>query len=547
MNLDDGKVVASSVSSYPHKVITDYLPNTKIKLQELWCLQDPDDYLNSMQKVIAEIVHQAEANQIEVNQIMGLGIDFTCCTVMPIYSDGTPMMKDEKWVNHPHAWVKLWKHHAAQPQAEKINSMARKEKQEWLSYYGGKVSSEWFFPKLLQILEEDPDLYEHMDKFIEAGDWIVWQLTGKEMRNESSAGYKAMYQRDLGGFPDTTFFEKLNPKLKNVVSEKINAKFYPPGTPAGNLTLSMAEKLHLSPNTVVAVNNIDAHVCVAATGVTQPEVMLSIIGTSSCDILLTEEGKTVEGAAGIVKNGAIFGAFAYETGQSAVGDLFSWYVEQNIPHSYYVLAEKNDNNLYQFVEKKAAELLPGESGLLALDWWNGNRSILMDAELTGSLVGMTLQTKPEDIFRALIEATAFGKRIIIENFEKNNIAIKKLIFCGGLPHKNKLLNQIYADILDKTITVSSELETAAKSSAIFASIACGEFEDIQTAVDKVVEQSQEVFTPNRANKAIYDTLYQEYLILSKESTPKGSVMKELFEIKKTVKEAIKNDKPNDFE
>lgn len=539
MNLANGKIHASCTHAYKNGVITERLPNVRVTLPDLWCLQDPNDYIEGMTIVVRQIVDDAIAQGITKKQIVGIGVDFTCCTVLPVLEDGTPLINSGKWRNEPHAWVKLWKHHAAQKQADKINQIAIKRNEEWLQYYGGKISSEWFFPKLLQIFEEAPAVYRAMDKFIEAGDWIVWQLTGHEIRNESSAGYKAMYQRELGGFPSTDFFAALHHDFAHVVEDKISAEYYPPGSSAGCLTKEMSERLNLDNNTIVAVNNIDAHVCTAATGITRNNVMLNIVGTSSCDIVLSENLVPIPGTAGLVQNGAIADFAAYETGQNAVGDIFAWFIERNTPLECQQLSEKLGISVYQLLEKQAQELEPGSSGLLALDWWNGNRSTLMDANLSGLIMGFNLQTKPEEVYRALIEATAFGKRMIIENFENNDLAIEYLVFCGGLPHKNKLLNQIYADITKKKIYVSSELETAAKSSAIFAALAVGEskggYQSIQAAKEKLVEVIEEIYYPDSTTTVIYDQLYTIYAELVARFSQSKSEMKKIQQIKQEVK------------
>lgn len=539
MNVANGKIYASSTCSYSHGVITERLPNTHIALPDLWCLQDPNDYLEGMIHAVRQVVDTGIDQGITKRQIAGIGVDFTCCTVLPVYQDGTPLVNTKKWHTHPHAWVKLWKHHAAQEQADKINRIAEIRKEKWLDYYGGKVSSEWFFPKLLQLFEEAPDVYEEMDTFIEAGDWIVWQLTDHEMRNESSAGYKAMYQKKLGGFPTEAFFAALEPGFANVVQEKIDTVFYPPGTSAGCITKKMAEKLNLDPTTIVTVNNIDAHVCTAAANISNENKMLSIIGTSSCDIVLSKLLTPIPGSAGLVQNGAIEHFAAYETGQNAVGDMLAWFVQQHVPLEYHQQAQKANLTIYQWLEKKARTILPGSSGLIALDWWNGSRSPLMDADLSGLILGFSLQTKPEEIYRALIEAAAFGKKMIIDNFEEYGQAIDQLVFCGGLPYKNKLLNQIYADITQKTVYVSSELETAAKSAAIFASVAIGEsrggYLSIAAAQQKTAADFSEKYVPDPAASSVYDQLYQVYKKLTTTFSQSQSEMKQLQIIKRKVK------------
>lgn len=533
MNAQDGNIVASATYAYPHGVISDYLPGTKIKLSNYWCLQDTDDYLKGLIFIVKNLVKEGRNLGIKNKEIISLGIDFTCCTVLPVTKEGVPLMKVEKFKKKPHAWVKLWKHHAAQEQADKMNRVALERNEEWLSYYGGKISSEWLFPKLLEIFEEDPEVYYGMDSFMEAGDWLVWQLTGNERKSKSCAGYKAMYQEELEGYPSKDFFEQVNPNFKNVVSEKITPFVYDLGTAAGTLTSEYAKKLNLSKEVVVAINNIDAHVCVAAAGVSKQNIMLNIIGTSSCDILLSKDKILVPGVAGLVASGAVTGYYAYETGQNSVGDIFSWFVDNQVPASYFIEAKRQEVSIYTYLENLAAKLTPGQSGLIALDWWNGNRTPLMNADLTGLLMGMTLNTKPEEIYRALIEATAFGKRVIIENFEKNNVSIDYLVFCGGLPHKNKLLNQIYADILKKPIYVSNELETGAKSSAIFSILAKYPSKTLNEIINEMkLDVYLESYQCREQSIIIYDELFRIYGDLSLQFGENIKLMKSLQQLKK---------------
>lgn len=530
-----GEVVASDTFAYPHGVITDYLPETTQKLGADWCLQHTDDYLTGLKTVVKSLVKQAVDVDIVVENIESIGVDFTCCTVLPVDKLGQPLLKKESYKDHPHAWVKLWKHHAAQKQANRINEVARERQEAWFPYYGEAISSEWLFPKLLQILEEDPELYHEMDRFIEAGDWLVWQLTGEERRSKSCAGYKAMYQEHLGGYPSTDYFKAVHSEFETVVADKLATEVYDLGTAAGFITSEFAQELGLSSKVVVAVNNIDAHVCVASTGVAQSNTMLNIIGTSSCDILLSRETDLIRGTAGLVKDGAVRGFHAYETGQNAVGDIFSWFVDTQVPEDYFVKARSKNMSIYQYLEELATPLAPGESGLVALDWWNGSRTPIMNADLTGLIVGLTLQTKPEEIYRALIEATAFGKRMIIENFEENGVAVDQLVFCGGLPHKNKLLNQIYADVLKKPIAISNELETGAKGAAIFSILATDPNLTLhQVAHEMQLDEYSETYKHNEKAATTYDKLYEIYQDLVKLFGENQNIMQKLKVAQKAV-------------
>ena len=414
----------------------------------------------------------------------------------------------------PHAWVKLWKHHAAQPEADQINAMARKMGEGWLDRYGGKISSEWFFAKTLQILNEDPKIYEAADRLIEAADWVVWQLTGIETRNSCTAGYKAIWSK-RDGFPSKEYFAALHPSLANVVEEKMTNEILPIGQKAGGLTRQAADWTGLKVGTAVAVANVDAHVAVPASTVTKPGTMVMIMGTSTCDLVLSKEEHMVPGICGFVEDGIIPGYFGFEAGQSCVGDHFAWFVENCIPSSYQQEAQRRNIDIHQLLEEKINNIKPGESGLLALDWWNGNRSVLVDVDLTGLLIGATLSTKPEEIYRALIEATAYGTRIIIENFQKNDVPIHELIACGGLPEKNKVLMQIYADVTGLPIRVSASSQTPALGSAMFGAVAAGKaaggYDSIYDAAKVMAHLKAETYTPIPENQTVYDKLYAEYI------------------------------------
>jgi L-ribulokinase len=529
-----GKEVSTSVYLYQNGVIDEQLPipGATIRLEPDWALQDPQDYIRTFQNTIPAVVRQAG---IDPADVIGLGIDFTACTMMPVKADGTPLCLLPEFRQNPHAWVKLWKHHAAQPEADRINATARRTAQAWLERYGGKISSEWFFSKTLQILDEAPEIYAAADRLIEAADWSVWQLTGRETRNSCTAGYKAIWSK-REGFPPTEFFAALDPRLENVVDEKMSRHISPIGDRAGELTAQAAEWTGLKPGIAVAVANVDAHVSVPAVTVTEPGRMVMIMGTSSCHMVLGTEEHMVPGICGYVEDGIIPGYIAYEAGQSCVGDHFAWFVENCVPAAYQQEAEGRGLNLHQLLEEKAARLKPGESGLLALDWWNGNRSVLVDVDLTGLLIGATLATRPEEIYRALIEATAFGTRVIMENFEKHGTPITELVATGGLPERNKLLMQIYADVTGRVFKVGASSQAGALGSAMFGAVAAGKaaggYDSIFEAARHMARLKDETFQPNLENKAVYDPLYAEYVRLHDYfGRGENDVMKRLKKIK----------------
>ncbi len=513
VDVADGREVATAVYPYSHSVIDERLPDGGPVLEPDWALQDPQDYIRTIQHTVPEVLR---LSGIDPADVIGVGIDFTACTMLPVKVDGTPLSELPDYRNRPHAWVKLWKHHAAQPEADMINAKAREMGEEWLSRYGEKISSEWFFSKTLQIVNEDPEIYTAADRLMEATDWVIWQLTGVETRNSCTAGYKAIWSK-REGFPRPEYFAALHPMLANVIDEKMTRNITPIGQKAGELTEQAAAWTGLKPGTAVAIANVDAHVAVPASTVIEPGRMVMVMGTSTCDMVLSNEEHVVPGICGSVEDGIIPGFFGYEAGQSAVGDHFAWFVENCVPERYEEEARQRGIDIHQLLEEKAGRLRVGESGLLALDWWNGNRSVLVDVDLTGLLIGATLATKPEEIYRALIEATAYGKRIIIETFQNNGVPIHELVACGGLPEKNKLLMQIYADIIGLPIRVSASSQTPALGSAMFGAVAAGKaaggYDSIFEAAETMAHLSDEIYTPIAENQAVYEKLYAEYITL----------------------------------
>ena len=510
----DGREVATYVHPYANGVIDEHLPGSDMELEPDWALQDPNDYWEVLKTAIPAVLAHSGVDPAD---IIGIGIDFTACTMLPTTADGAPLCFLPQWRENPHAWVKLWKHHAAQPEANALNERAREAGfGDLLDRYGGKISSEWFIPKAWQILNEAPEVYEAADRLIEAADWVVWQLTGRETRNATTAGYKAMWSKSEG-FPPPAFFRALDPRLENIVDEKMSREILPLGAKAGGLSEEAAAWTGLLPGTAVAVANVDAHVAVPAATVTEPGRMVIIMGTSNCHMVLGQEFKTVPGMCGVVEDGIIPGLAGFEAGQSCVGDHFAWFVENALPADYRREAEERGVTAHQVLEEKAAKLMPGESGLLALDWWNGNRSVLVDVDLTGMLLGATLATKAEDIYRALIEATAYGTRLIIETFIEYGVEVNEIIATGGLPNRNKLLMQIYSDVTGLPIYVAEAEQIgalgAAMHGAVAAGAAAGGYNAIQEASRHMARLREEHYEPNPEHHAIYDQLYAEYVIL----------------------------------
>ena len=501
----DGREVASAVHDYANGVIDRSLPGSDRPLPPDWALQDPQDYLDVLGNTIPAVLRESGVPAAEV---VGIAIDFTACTMLPVRADGTPLCFLDEWRGEPHAWIKLWKHHAAQPQADRINAVAEARGETWLPRYGGKISSEWFFSKALQILEEAPEVYHTADRLVEAADWVIWQLCGVETRNACTAGYKALVQDE--GYPERDYFAALNEGLADVVDLKMSRDLAQLGERAGGLGESAAALTGLAQGTAVAVANVDAHVTVPAVQVTGPGSMVIIMGTSNCHMLVSEELREVPGMCGVVRGGILPGYYGYEAGQSGVGDIFAWFVDQAVSPEYHNAAQAAGMDLHEYLSEQAALQNPGEHGLLALDWWNGNRSVLVDADLGGLLIGATLGTRAPDIYRALIEATAFGTREIIGAFEDSGIPVDDIVAAGGLAEKNPLLLQIYADVTGKTIRLSGSSQGPALGSAMHAAVAAGIFDSIEAAAGPMGKLRDEIVQPIAAHRAVYDEIYADY-------------------------------------
>ncbi len=512
VNAKTGEEIASSVYDYPHAVMDRCLPDGT-PLGHDWALQDPADYIAVLAKTVPAVLAESGVSNEDV---IGVGVDFTACTVMPVKADGTPLCFLPQYRNRPNAYPKLWKHHAAQDKANRLNQIAEEMGEKWLQNYGGKISSEWEIPKVWQVLDEDPEIYREMDRWIEGADWIVWQLCGRETRNSCTAGYKGIWNKKTG-YPSKAFFKALDPRMENIVEEKLAREVQPLGDKAGKITPEAASLTGLKVGTAVAVGNVDAHVCVPAVGIDGPGKMLAIMGTSTCHIMMGEKEYQVPGMCGVVADGVMPGYYGYEAGQSCVGDHFAWFIENCLPASYYEEAKAQGKNIHKYLREKAEKQKPGESGLLALDWWNGNRSVLVDVDLTGMMLGMTLQTKPEEIYRALIEATAFGTRMIIENYRENGVPVDEFFASGGISQKDPMAMQIYADVIKMPVKIAGSAQGPALGAAIFGSVAAGAavggYDDVFEAARHMGRVKDTVYTPIPENSAVYDRLFAEYRIL----------------------------------
>ncbi|HET9125345.1 MAG TPA: ribulokinase [Solirubrobacteraceae bacterium] len=500
----DGEELGSAVHEYRHGVIDQTLPGSGRPLGPDWALQDPEDYLDVLREAVPAAV---KAAGIDAADVVGVGTDFTACTVLPTLNDGTPLSRLEEFRDRPHAYVKLWKHHAAQPQADRITQLAHERGEPWIARYGGLISSEWTFAKGLQLLEEDPEIYARADRFIEAADWIIWQLCGNETRNACTAGYKELLQD--GRYPSREYLAALNPDFTSFAEAKLAHPISQLGERAGGLTAQAAEWTGLPEGIAVAVGNVDAHVTPPAAQAIEPGMLVAVMGTSTCHVMNGDRLAEAPGMCGVVKDGITPGYWGYEAGQSAVGDIFGWFVEHGVPRRYHDRASAQGISVHQLLSEESAEMPVGAHGLVALDWMGGNRSTLVDHTLSGLIIGLTLATRPPEIYRALLESTAYGTREIVENFERSGVPVRELVVAGGLL-KNPVLMQIYADVCRRPLSVIGSDQGPALGSAIHAAVAAGEHPDVTTASQKMGRLRRGAYMPDPTRAAAYDELYAEY-------------------------------------
>ena len=503
----DGTELGTAVHEYRHGVMDTALAASGKPLPPDWALQDPEDYLDVLRHAVPAAVADAG---IDPRLVIGIGTDFTACTVLPVLADGTPLCEFLEFKDRPHAYPKLWKHHASQPQADRINDLAQARGEGWLARYGGRISAEWQFAKALQVLDEDPDIYRLADRWIEAADWIIWQLTGVETRNACTAGYKGIWQD--GRYPSRSFLAALNPAFAGFAAGKLEHPISALGDRAGSLTPRAAGWTGLPSGIAVAVGNVDAHVTPPAANAIGPGQMVAIMGTSTCHVMNGETLAEVPGMCGVVDGGIVAGRWGYEAGQSGVGDIFAWFCEHLVPPEYHAAASRAGLTVHDVLSAEAAAQPTGAHGLVALDWFNGNRSVLVDHHLSGAVVGMTLATSAPEIYRALLEATAFGTRAIIDAFEAAGLPVSELIIAGGLL-RNQVLMQIYADVTRRPLSLVASEQAPALGSAIHAAVAAGAYQDVPAAAAAMGKMRANAFKPDPVSADVYDQLYAEYVVL----------------------------------
>lgn len=528
MRVSDGMTVASCVYEYPHAILSDKLPSGR-QLPPDWALQLPSDYREALGVIIPGLLKESG---IRPEQVIGLGLDATSTTMLPTTAEGIALCELPCYADEPHAYIKMWKHHAAAAQAQRIQRLAEAQKTPWLSQFGGYISAEHYLPKAAQIADEAPRLFDDCGRLIEVGDWLVWQLTGIESRGYCAAAFKTYYSLEKGDV-DGAFLEKLSPRLARL-SEKLPDNIVMAGDAVGGLSAEGAKLTGLTEGTPVSAAAVDAHVTAIGSKTTEAGAVLLIVGTSTCIIMQGREYCEVKGLNGVVPDGITAGMNAYEGGQAAVGDLFAWFCKNMVPQSYYDEAESRGMDIQRYLTEKAAVKKPGESGLVALDWVNGVRSVLMNFELSALICGLTLETKAEDIYRALIEATAFGAWKIVKSIIDGGVKVEKIYASGGIPLKNALLMQIYADVFGRDIHVIDEPYSASLGSAILglaASETGGGFENLEALTTRYRKEPCIVYHPIAENVAIYRELFEIYNELYEEYGRKNGMMKKLRSLK----------------
>jgi L-ribulokinase len=541
VNIADGREVGTAVWNYEHGnqgVILSRDPNL--------ARQHPADYVKGTEVTIKKALAEAKrtARGFKHEQIIGIGVDTTGSTPLPVDAAGRPLAFDRRFAKNPAAMAWLWKDHTGIAEAGEITALAKKIRPEYLAKCGGTYSSEWFFSKILHCLRTTPEVFDATYLWVECADWVPAMLTGAEAPDQltvgiCAAGHKAMYSDDWGGYPDAEFLSKLDPRLAQLRS-RLRPNALSIDKSVGGLTPEWAIRTGLPLGLPVAVGAFDAHLGGVGSGIA-PGTLVKIIGTSTCDMMvvpLSEDLPDIPGLCGIVNGSILPGYYGLEAGQSAVGDIFNWFVNYLQP-----LGKKLGS--HETLSAAAAKLVPGESGLLALDWNNGNRTVLVDQRLTGLLLGQTLYTTPAEIYRTLIEATAFGALAIINRFEEYGLKVGQIVNCGGIAEKNPLVMQIYADVTGRPIKISRSAQTCALGAAIAGAVVAGRkaggYDNFAEAQKAMTGLKPRVFKPNAAANGVYQRLYALYRKLHDAfGTPQSDgnlygVMKALIEIRNQVR------------
>ena len=502
----DGEVIAQHERAYPHAVMTDVLPDGT-KIPAGFFLQHPLDYVLALE----ESVRGAMAlSQLEKEQIIGLALDFTGCTILPLDESGEPLCLKEEFQSHPHAYVNMWKQRNALREAAEMEEVIRQHESDLLKCFGGRVAPEMLPCKVLKTLREDPEVFAAADRFVEAHEYMLSVLTGEAVRNTSMAAVKSFWHED-SGYPE--YLGEVHPALVHPEKTFLRGRMVRPYEKAGALTEKMAERLSLCPGIPVAGGHYDAHAAAYALNVRGGGEALMTLGTSSGLIYGDEQFHEVEGSASAMWSTILPGKYSYASGQPAFGDTLNWYVHNAVPMEVQTAAEKENLSVHQYLTREAAKLSPGESGLMALDWWNGNRSCLQNAALSGLLLGMTLTTTAAEMYRGLLEGISYGMRRMVDSYREQGFSIRVLCACGGISLKNELLMQIISDVTNLPVRMSKNVPAPAVGACMLAAVAAGAYDSIYDAMERMNCLDEGMYYPNPAHVETYEKLYQEYLLL----------------------------------
>ena len=531
----DGREVACSVRNYPSGQQGILLDPS----DPLLARQHPGDYLSCLEAVVCDALEKAASTPgFSAGEVIGIGVDTTGSSPIPVNEHNKPLALEPRWDGNLAAQCWLWKDHTSHREAAKITQLAACHRPQFIAKCGNTYSSEWFWSKIWRCLNTAPEVFAAAFSWVELSDFIPAVLAGVEdprqiRRGICAAGHKALYSDEWEGLPDKEFLAMLDPKLADL-RDRLYAKAFDATVPAGSLCLDWAKKLGLPVGIPIAIGEMDVHYGAIGSGLAEG-VMVKAIGTSSCDCIVVDAAKQVAdipGICGVVPGAILPGYFGIEAGQSAVGDIFKWWVEGVC---------EGDGPLHATLTAQAEALQPGQSGLLALDWNNGNRTVLVDPLLTGLILGQTLHTTRAEIYRALIEATAFGSRAIVERVREYGVPIQRVICCGGIAEKNPLLMQIYADVTGCTMHVAGSSQACALGAAIAAAVVAGPekggYADFPSAQKALTSLKPICYTPNPENQAVYDRLYALYRQLHdafggvNKSADLSGVMKQLLDTK----------------
>lgn len=505
-----GKEIAQSVFEYPHAIMSEKLPDGT-PLPPDSALQHPQDYLDVLSFVIRDVMNRGN---VSPDDVIGVGVDFTAATVLPLDENLDPLCFRPEFASHPKAYATMWKDHTAAPQAARIDAVSAELKSSYLDFLGNKCSAENGLAKILSILQTDEEVYSAAYRIFEAGDWITQLLCGVDKKGYNYAACKEFWNPVLGGYPSREFMRALDPRFENVVEEKFGGDTVSYEPRCGTVTERGAALSGLKVGTPVSIPYVDGYCSMPACGVVEPGQMSMIIGTSLCHMVSSVENIKIPGIFASVPDLMYKGYTTYEGGQSSCGDLYAWFLDRCLSAEYVKEAEEKGIGLHKLMREKLKDTRPGSSGLLCLDWFNGNRSILGDPDLSGMILGLTIQTKPEEIYRALLESSVFGTRRIIDQIEAGGVPITEIVACGGIAHKDELMMQMFADITNRPIRVCASTQAPALSVAMFAAVAAGPemggYATIADAVKVMAKLLDRVYLPDADANRIYEKLYEQY-------------------------------------